>query len=184
MTNRAKFMSSCCVCAFMLCGVSAVSSAQEVEAGQTEILGFVGGVTDGGGTTVGGGVQYAFNPRLLLALEVGYLTLGDDFSGFGVDADSSGLSVDANVHYLFPAAASGKLTPYLLGGLGVLRASVSVSSPGFGGGDASDSTLGVNVGGGARWQAGENWGIRPELKVFIEESSNVRFSVAFYRAFN
>lgn len=60
---------------FLSAGVCTVASAQGVTAGQTEAVGFVGGVTDGGGLALGGGMHYAFthggystvNSRILLA---------------------------------------------------------------------------------------------------------------------
>ncbi|NOT45358.1 MAG: outer membrane beta-barrel protein [Acidobacteria bacterium] len=168
------------ILAVLLTGFSGAATAQ-VEQGQTEILGFIGGVSDGGGTTFGGGVQYAFGERIILAAEAAYLTGGEDFSGFGVDFDSSLLEFGGNVHYLFPMSNEA-FTPYVLGGLGLLRVSASSSSGGFSS-SASDTAIGLNIGGGARWQVGDNWGLRPELKIFIEDGSNVRFSIGFYRQF-
>jgi hypothetical protein len=166
--------------AFVLaCGTA---SAQELTKGDVEAMGFVGGVSDGGGATFGGGIHYAFNPRVLLAVEVGYLTGGEDFSGFGVDVDSHGVSVDANVHYLFPQMNSPRFTPYVLGGIGYLRATASVSGAGVDL-DESASDTGLNIGGGARWQGGENWGLRPEVKILIADNASVRFSVGFYTRF-
>lgn len=78
------------VVAFVFACSSGTAYAQEVSKGDVEVMGFVGGVTDGGGATFGGGVHYAFSPRLLLAVEAGYLTGSEDFSGFGVDVDSHG----------------------------------------------------------------------------------------------
>jgi opacity protein-like surface antigen len=150
--------------------------------GDVEVMGFVGGVTDGGGATFGGGVHYAFNPRVLLAVEAGYLTGSEDFSGFGVDVDSHGFSFDANVHYLFPQANTPRFTPYVLGGIGYLRATASASVGGTEV-DASASDTGLNIGGGARWEGGTNWGLRPEIKILIADNTSVRFSVGFYRRF-
>ena len=41
----------------------------------------------------------------------------------------------------------------------------------------------LNIGAGARWQGGVNWGVRPELKVFVSDNSSVRFSVGLYYQF-
>ena len=161
------------------CGTA---SAQELNKGDVEAMAFVGGVSDGGGATFGGGIHYAFTPRVLLAIEVGYLTGGDDFSGFGVDVDSHGVSIDANLHYLFPQTNTPKFTPYVLAGIGYLRASASVSGAGVDL-DASASDAGLNIGGGARWQGGTNWGIKPEIKILIADNASVRFAVGFYRQF-
>ena len=116
--------------AFLLAFSCGTAYAQEVSKGDVEVMGFVGGVTDGGGATFGGGVHYAFSPRLLVAVEAGYLTGSEDFSGFGVDVDSHGFSFDVNLHYLFPQTNTPKFTPYVLGGIGYLRASASATVAG------------------------------------------------------
>ena len=171
---------------FLSVGVCAVASAQEVTTGQTEALGFVGGVTDGGGVALGGGMHYAFNPRWLFDGELAYLTGGNDVQGvvrgFGVDISSKAVSVDLNAHYLFPQSTNQKVTPYVLGGLGFLRVApvptiFGVRSSG------SDTAVGLNIGAGARWQAGRRWGVRPEMKVFVADNSSVRFSTGLYYQF-
>lgn len=159
--------------------LSAPAFAQQPAAPTSSLLalGYVGGVSDGGGTTFGGGMHFPIGDRLVLATEAGYLTGGQDFSGFGVDVDMHFISVDANVHYQFPLSDNPRFTPYALGGVGYLRASASVSGTSFDVG-ASDSTTGLNIGGGALWQAGEKWAVRPELKFFVRDGSNMRFSAA------
>lgn len=167
--------------ALVASGLQGQAAAQAADR-TVEALGFVGTVTDGGGLTFGGGMQFGYSSRLLIAAEVGFLTLGDDFSGFGVDTDSSGLSVDVNAHYLFPLANNPKLTPYALGGLGFIRVSTSGSVAGFDvGGSSSD--VGLNIGGGLRYTLSENSGIRPEIKFLIKDGSSTRISVAYYRSF-
>ena len=166
--------------AFLLAFSCGTAYAQEVSKGDVEVMGFVGGVTDGGGATFGGGVHYAFSPRVLLAVEAGYLTGSEDFSGFGVDVDSHGFSFDVNLHYLFPQMNTPKFTPYVLGGIGYLRASASATVAGSTI-DASASDTGLNIGGGARWQVGSRWGLKPEIKVLIADNSSVRFAVGIYR---
>jgi len=156
--------------------------AESLAPGQTEVAGFVGHVSDGGGATFGGGVQFAVSSRLLVGGEFAYLTGGNDYQFMNVGLDSHGTAFDANARYLFPIAANAKLTPYVLGGFGILRASVSVSGGGMNF-DASDSVFGVNLGGGARFDVGDSWGLQPELKWFISDGSNVRISGAIYYRF-
>jgi opacity protein-like surface antigen len=158
-------------------GLSLPAFAQQAIAPAPLALGYVGGVSDGGGTTFGGGMHFPLGSKLVLATEAGYLTGGQDFSGFGVDVDLHAISVDANVHYLFPLSDNPRFTPYALGGIGYLRASASVSSGAFSS-DASSSTTGLNIGGGALWQASAKWAVRPELKILMADGSNVRFSAA------
>lgn len=161
--------------------VATPAAAQEIQAGQTEVVGFIGGASDGGGTLFGGGLQFAMSPKILIVPEFGYLTLGDDFSGAGFSVDSHAFEVNGNLHYLF-ATQNPKVLPYVLGGIGYLRVSASASAGGFSG-SASDSRVGVNVGGGLRWQAGDRWGVRPELKIFVADGSNVQFTAGIYYKF-
>lgn len=92
------------------------------------------------------------------------------------------MSVDLNAHYLFRQSTNQKVTPYVLGGLGFLRVSASATIFGVRN-SASDTAVGVNIGAGARWQAGRRWGVRPEMKVFVADNSSVRFSTGLYYQF-
>lgn len=169
----------------VLVGAS-TAAAQPLASGQAEAVGFGGGITDGGGLTLGGGIHYAYDSRWLFAGELGYLAGGNDFAGVvqgvGVDIESKAISVDLNAHYLFPQSTNHSFTPYLLAGLGILRASASTTVFGVST-SVSDTEAGLNIGGGARWQGGANWGVRPEVKVFVAENSSVRFSVGLYYQF-
>ncbi len=174
-------------CAFLLCVVDAgTATAQQLAPGQTEGAAFVGGVTDGGGFTFGGGIHYVNDARWVFVGELGYLTGGDDFNGnvqgVGVGVESSAISVDLNAHYLFPQSAKQGLTPYLLAGIGFLRASATTTVSGTTT-SVSDTDAGLNIGAGARWQGGLNWGVQHELKVFVSNNSSVRFSAGLYYQF-
>ena len=170
----------------LLLGGARTVTAQQLAPGQAEGVGFVGGVTDGGGLTLGGGLHYVYDPRWLFVGELGYLAGGNDFvgviQGVGVGVESSAFSVDLNAHYLFPQSTKEALTPYLLVGLGILHASASTTVLGTST-SVSDTEAGLNIGAGARWQGGVNWGVRPELKVFVSDNSSVRFSVGLYYQF-
>jgi opacity protein-like surface antigen len=149
-------------------GMQGQALAQSVE-NKVEALGFVGGVTDNGGFTFGGGLQVGLNSRLLGVAEVGYIA---------VDGDNvSAVSVDLNAHYLFPTGNS-KMTPYLLGGLGIIKTSVSVGTV-----DVSDTDAGLNLGGGLRIDGGTNWGLRPEVKFLLNDNTSARLSVGFFYTF-
>ena len=131
--------------------------AEDVGEGQREVLGFIGGVTDGGGTTLGGGLQLGIRSRWLFSGEVGWIDAG---------RNNNALSVDANVHYLFPLRNYSRIAPYILGGLGVI-----------------DSSAGLNLGGGLRWKVGSDWGIRPEVKILIKGDTAARISIGIYKRF-
>src|SRR5262245_15635414 len=120
----------------LLCvGVSSVASAQQVTSGRSEVVGLVGGVTDGGGFTVGGGVHYALDSKWIFVGELSYLTGGDDFSGsfqgIPVTAESSAITVDLNAHYLLQNPGKAPFAPYLLGGLGIIRARATATTLGI-----------------------------------------------------
>ncbi|MEQ1758916.1 MAG: outer membrane beta-barrel protein [Vicinamibacterales bacterium] len=149
-------------------GLQGQAQAQVSES-TVEAVGFVGAVTDNLGTTFGGGMHFG-SRRLIFSAEVGYLTLEGQ--------DTSGLSIDLDANYLFPLANRPKLTPYILGGLGILRFNVSVP-----GDDISDTDTGLNLGGGLRYQAGANWGIRPEVKFLVHDDTATRFTIGVYYSF-
>jgi len=165
---------------------ASTAAAQQLTPGQTEGAAYVGGVTDGGGLTFGAGIHYAYDARWLFVGEVGYLTGGDDFvvalPGVGVGVESSAISIDLNAHYLLPQSTNQSLTPYLLAGIGFLRARATTTVFGTTT-SASNTDAGLNIGAGARWQGGLNWGVQPELKVFVSDNSSVRFSVGLYYQF-
>jgi opacity protein-like surface antigen len=172
-----KTLTQMATVAVAVVGLSAPVFAQQQTGTTALALGYVGGVSDGGGTTFGGGMHFPLGSRLVLAAEAGYLTGGQDFSGFGLDVDVHAIAVDANLHYQFPIAENQRFIPYALGGVGYLRASSSVSAGGFEAGSSS-STTGVNIGGGALWNVGAKWAVRPELKILLADGSNTRFSAA------
>jgi opacity protein-like surface antigen len=169
-TNVKNWMIRGVLAAFLLVvGLEGQARAQGTSGSIVEALGFVGAVTDGGGATFGGGMQFGAD-RLIFAAEVGHLTVEGP--------NTSALSVDLNAHYLFPLANNPKLTPYLLGGIGIIRSSVSVGD--F---DASDTDAGLNLGGGARIKLNDAWGVRPEIKFLVKDYSNARVSLAIFYAF-
>ena len=106
---------------------------------------------------LGGGLLLGIRPRWLFSGEVGWVDAG---------RNNNALSVDANVHFLFPLRSQSKIAPYVLGGLGVI-----------------DSSAGLNLGGGVRWAVGSDWGIRPEIKVLIKGDTSARLSLGFYKRF-
>ncbi len=144
-------------------GLSSVAVAQQVEKGQTEVLGYFGGITNHGGATLGGGLQYGFNKRVLGVGELGYAT-GD--RGYNL------FTFDANAHILFPLKAYPKFQPYGLVGLGFINAT-----------NGGGHDTGLNLGGGTRWAVGRDWGVRPEIKVLIADNTSVRFSIGIYKSF-
>src|SRR5690606_13585219 len=96
-------------------------------------------------------------------------------------ADASAQEIGGNLHYLFPLG-NPKITPYALGGLQLFRASYTATVLGqrF---SESGSSFGLNLGGGLRWQAGRNWGVRPEIRFTIGDGTYTRGSVGVYYQF-
>ena len=90
--------------------------------------------------------------------EIGYDYFGygnSNLYGTGYSAHSDIVRFDVDALYDIPVHWSSKLQPYLLGGLGIYHVSVSVSCPVAGCiGGASDTNLGINLGGGLRYPFG------------------------------
>ena len=136
---------------------SGFAAAESLVPGSTEAVAFVGG-SDGHGT-IGAGLAKAINTRWLAIGELAYV-------------NSRAVEFGGNAHYLFPIK-NPKFTPYALVGLGVFHSSAGRGSTSFG----------ANIGGGARWQTGDNWGVRPELKIFVGDGSYARFTIGLYYKF-
>lgn len=147
--------------------------AQELDEGTPEVVGFAGVITDGGDGIFGAGFGSAVRPRWLVIGELAWIPIEN--------SAADGVEFNLNAHYLFPLRDYPRFTPYLLGGLGFMH----VSSGGGGrlGRGGGDTDVGLNLGGGARWQAGRNWGLRPEIKFFISDGSYTRLSVGIYYQF-
>jgi hypothetical protein len=142
-----------------LLALSTVATAQELARGEREVVGYVGGIADGGGAgTFGGGYGYAYRPRWLFIGELGF-----------VGGDGGGFELGGNAHYLFPLRSNPTFTPYALVGIGVIH--------------SGGTEGGVNFGGGARWKAGKNWGIRPEIKFLAGNHFATRFTAGIYYQF-
>jgi hypothetical protein len=163
-----------------LLALSSVATAQEFKEGATEAVAYLGGIDGGGGHfTIGGGYSYAPHTRWQIIGELGYVAGG----GNGIIGISvNGVEFGGNVHYLFPLTAYPKFTPYALGGIGIIHYSVSCGVLGDCGSFGA-TTGGVNFGGGARWQVGNNWGVRPEIKFLAGNHFATRFSAGVYYQF-
>ena len=153
--------------ALTLTAVGSIATAETLDKGSTEAMGYVGGLTDNLGGTFGGGIGYAVDRRLQVAGELGWI------SASGLHGFEFGL----NGKYMFPLKNKAKVTPYVLAGLGILH----VGHSGFSSGGSTRG--GLNLGGGARLRAGKNWGIQPEFKFFVSNHTYARFSGGIYYTF-
>ena len=147
--------------AFTLIAASGVASAEELSKGSTEALIYGGGLTDDLGGTFGAGLGYAVTSKVQAVGELGFI------SASGLHGFEFGL----NGHFLL-STKNAKLTPYGLAGLGIIHVANGGSTRG-----------GLNLGGGARWQAGTNWGIVPEFKFFVSNHTYARFTGGLYYTF-
>ena len=149
--------------ALTLIAATGIATAEDFSKGQTEAVGYVGGMTDNFGGTVGAGLGYAVSSRAQVIGELGWISA----SGL------HGFEFGGNVHYLFPLRNSPKFTPYALVGIGIVHV----------GSNSGVTRGGLNLGAGARWQTGKNWGIRPEIKFFLSNHTYARFSGGIYYQF-
>lgn len=145
-----------------------------------EVTAFVG-VADGE-ATFGGSYAKPFNDKILMLGEASYFALGSQSAGL-YDVSANAFNFNVGMHYNFFNAFknNAKFVPYVGGGVGITRASVSSDLPGFAA-SASDSSFLLNFGGGLRYYVKPTWGIRPELMVFTGNGSYTRLAVGlFYR---
>ena len=152
----------------LLAFAASTASAEEIQKGRKEVLGYVGWNSNNQGGVYGGGLQVGIARRWLFAGEFGYLP---------VNRYSHGEEYNFNVHYLFPLKRED-FTPYVLGGLGFQHFSSDVSRFSTG-----STHAGLNIGGGARWKLGRNWGLRPELKIFLSKYTSARYSIGLFYQF-
>lgn len=152
----------------MLAFTASNVSAEQIQKGRKEALGFVGWQSNNQGKVFGGGLQIGIASRWLFAGEFGYMP---------VNSYVNGQTYNFNVHYMFPLEHEN-FTPYVLGGLGFQHFTAT-----FGRASNGTTHAGVNIGGGARWKLGRNWGLRPELKVFLSNNTNARYSIGFFYQF-
>jgi opacity protein-like surface antigen len=183
---RTKYMHAAMrVAQATLCLTASVMLTSGQERPPVEAIGYAAIIAKHGAHgTLGGALAYPLNSRLAVVGELGYLPGASASTNFGGElVRSSGHAFDggAAVRYLFPLK-DPKLTPYAIGGLGFVRSSASVRGLGFSG-SASLTEVGINLGGGLRYQAGRNWGIQPELTMFLGGDSFTRLGVGIYYQF-
>ncbi len=87
----------------------------------------------------------------------------DDYASFGVDASQSLFKITANAIYEF-GIDNQVFTPYAGAGLAISRWSVDVDTGGFGNFDASDTSVGLNLLGGAYFGSGS---LRPFAQLYL-----------------
>ena len=144
-------------------GTSAVSSSTPSEWALDGSVGF--GAPDYGTASLGFDAMGAgeWHPTALPVAfrgEVGYDYFGAGSSSYGsttYSAHSDILRFDVDALYDIPVHWTSKLQPYVLGGLGIYHVGVSASGcvPGTCiSAGASDTNLGINLGGGLRYPFG------------------------------
>jgi len=140
------------LCVF--CSLSAVAFAQE---GKAEVAGFGGllhvnsfkgadGVTGGAFGFSGG---YFVNKMLLLQAELGIGHVSKDKVGSTSETFAFGPAV------VFALKSSQKVAPFVRGDIDIVHASVA---------NQGETKVGFGFGGGVRFLAGKNWGVRPEFR--------------------
>ena len=143
-------------------GQRAVPSSGASEWGLDGSLGFA--APDYGNANLGFDLMGAaeWHPRSTLPVafrgEIGWDYFGygnSNLYGAGYSASSNILRFDADALYDIPVHWTSKLQPYLVGGLGLYHVSVSLTCQNLAcAGGASDTNLGINLGGGLRYPFG------------------------------
>lgn len=156
------------------------ASAEELEKDQREVVGFAGSYSKDGDATFGAGIQRALGRRDLLSLELGLATRINPSTSEG-RVVSQYVTADANVHVLRPLKSKKKFTPYALVGLGIWGGATACTVGGIRR-QTSGGFIAYNLGGGARIQAGKDWGLRPEVKFSLfYDTRTVRITLGIYR---
>jgi len=167
-------------------GQTAQPTAGSAQVGTADVWGFGGVYWSGGASagSVGGGFGYTVHRHLRLFGEVFYLRkdLSEEFGLTGLDVEGTGLGVDGGAQFLFPIRES-KAVPFATIGAGVIRASASVQGR-VGGRNisvsGSESAGTITLGGGLDYDVSDNWGIRPEFRLFRGPDYRATLGV-FYR---
>jgi hypothetical protein len=160
------------------------AAAAAAEPGTAEVGGHAGAKwLEGTGTkfAVGGNSYVALNQRIWVGGELTYSPIAD----FGLSTGDLNISVKAKLvdfsgNMQINLTTGGKVVPYLVGGLGAGRFSLSGV-----GQDFRATRFAGNAGIGLRCYAGENWGIRPEFKLikYKDGVSSVQFSLGLFFQF-
>jgi opacity protein-like surface antigen len=124
-------------------GLNTGVSSPTGDAGDAMDLGFQGTLV----------TNYMLTPAFGVGADIGYHWWGvkDEFVPAGAEANSNLIQATAQGSYMF--ATSGKMMPYLKGGLGIYRsqAEVSGATDPLLNQDITSSDFGYNVGGGMNW---------------------------------
>jgi hypothetical protein len=103
-----------------------------------------------------GAAAYPLTPEIVAEGELGHVL---DLAPDAANLDESLTTVHGSLLYLFNT--SYKLTPYVAGGLGLGKLSISTPA-----GDASRNEFGVNVGAGVMYPLGNATSLRGDFRVF------------------
>ncbi len=123
-----------------------------------------------------GRVNYDITPAI--SAYVGYSALGSETTDGGIfgSVSASASSIDIDGHYHF---SEGMTKPYVLAGLSLVSASVSLGGVSAG----SASTTGINVGGGVLHNLSEKFGIFLEAKYVIQTGGQLVATGGVHYAF-
>jgi opacity protein-like surface antigen len=124
-------------------GLNTGVSSPTGDAGESTDLGFQGTLV----------TNYMLTPAFGVGADIGYHWWGvnDDFIPAGAEANSNVIQATAQGTYMFQT--SGKMMPYLKGGLGLYRgkAEVSGATDPLENFETTSSDFGYNIGGGMNW---------------------------------
>ncbi len=167
---------------FLLAAGPLAAQDEGLEKGEREATAFIG-ISDGE-FTLGGQFGKAVTEKIFAFGEMSYIP-GDSASSGGIRVSTRLLTFGGGAQYNFVDVFKNnkKFVPYAGGGLSLLRASGSVSIPGVGSSGNSDTRLYLTFGGGLRYYARPNWGIKPDVTVFAGKGSFVRASVGLFYQF-
>jgi hypothetical protein len=158
------------LCAFCMLNVGAFAQDKNT----AEISGSIGlmhanafgeGAKGQTGIAFGGGGGYFVMDNLMMQGEIGISYTSSNGNG------TTGVSFSFGPEYVFPVK-NDKLKPFVRGDI-VIAHAAQITKPGFG------------FGGGLRYQAGSNWGLRPEFRFVkpVDMAAYITFGVGIYYSF-
>ncbi len=170
----------------VLAGASAVSLCAQSDETGGELTAYAGGTSGiGMHSFVGASSGIAFSKFAVAMLDVSYSRLGNSMLRYWPDRqarDSNLYDFNVSAHIRFPV--NRRWAPYGIVGPGILWNSYEQYATGSAGNTLTvrhdDVNFGFHTGGGVRYHLGENWGIRPEVRVVISNQTFVAFSLGFF----
>lgn len=173
------------ICVYMLASAALVAQSGDGDVGEVAV--FAGGAFGiGSHPVVGGSAGTAFSRYGMALIETSFLPLGSQtvrvFPNAPAAQSSHLYHFNGSIHIRVPVRE--RWAPYGILGAGAIWNTYRRSVIGPRGiavvSHYGDFDFAFHTGGGVRYYIGENWGIRPEVKVIVSRQTYTQFSIGFF----